>query len=230
MKTGKRGIFVKREEILQRIRGRQIIAIVRGVDAEDCVSLAEALYRGGIDLMEITFDQRRPESWITTAHTIYRVAAAMAGRMEVGAGTVCTTEQADLAYRGGAKYIISPDADPAVIAHTRARGMVSIPGALTPSEIKRSYTAGADLVKVFPASAVGAAFFKAVHAPLGHIPLLAVGGIHEKNLGEYLNAGAAGIGVGGNLVNRQWIQEGAFDQITAAAQAYRCAVGTVKGE
>ena len=219
-----------REDIILKIRQNRIIAIIRGIASDDCIRLAEALYQGGIRLVEITFDQSHPESWISTAKTINSVALMTEGRMEVGAGTVCSAEQVDLAYRAGAKFIISPDADADVISRTRERGMVSVPGAFTPSEIKRCYNEGADFVKIFPASGVGPAFFKSVRAPLSHIPLLAVGGINEKNLGEFLKAGAAGIGVGGNLVNKEWIKNGEFDKITVAAKEYLRAAGTQKGE
>lgn len=221
---------MNREDIISKIRKNYIVAIVRGVAPDDCVRLAEALYKGGIQLVEITFDQSKPESWDATAQAIKSVAAHMDGRMEVGAGTVCSVEQVDLAYRAGAKFIISPDSDETVISRTRACGMVSISGAFTPSEIKRSYEQGADFVKIFPATGVGPSFIKAVCAPLSHIPLLAVGGVDEKNVGEFLQAGAVGVGVGGNLVNKQWIKNGEFDKITAAAQEYVRAIGFVKGE
>lgn len=219
-----------REDIILKIRQNRIIAIIRGIDSDASIRLAEALYKGGIRLVEITFDQSHPESWISTAKTINDIALLMKGKMEVGAGTICSVELVDLAYRAGSKFIISPDADASVIHRTRELGLVSIPGAFTPSEIKSCYNEGADFIKVFPASVVGPEFFKSVRAPLSHIPLLAVGGINEKNMGEFLKAGAAGIGVGGNLVNKEWIKNGEFDKITVAAKEYLRAAGTQKGE
>lgn len=95
---------------------------------------------------------------------------------------------------------------------------------MTPSEILSAHAAGADLVKLFPAAVLGAAYLKAVRGPISHVPLMAVGGASEKNAAEFLRAGAAGLGVGGNLANRQWIAQGAFEKITQAAQALTDAV------
>ena len=112
----------------------------------------------------------------------------------------------------------------AVIARTRELGMVSMPGALTPTEIVKAYNAGADIVKVFPIGNLGAGYLKAVKAPLSHIPMAAVGGVNEKNAADFIKAGAAGLGVGGNLVNKEWIANGEWDKITALAQAFTDAV------
>ena len=99
-----------------------------------------------------------------------------------------------------------------MIKRTRELGLVSMPGALTPSEIMTAHRAGADFVKLFPAADMGPGYLKAVRAPLNHIKLMAVGGINEKNAGDFLAAGAAGVGVGGNLANRAWIEAGEFGQ------------------
>ena len=165
-----------------------------------------------------------PDSWEDNAATIRAVGDAMNGKLFVGAGTVCSVELCDLAAGAGAQFIISPDADEAVISRTRELGLISIPGALTPTEIKAAWCAGADFVKVFPASAMGPAYLKAVRAPLSHIPLMAVGGVNEQNAGDFIRAGCCGIGVGGNLVNKEWIAAGEFEKITASAAEYLRAV------
>ena len=213
-----------REQILKAIRDTKVIAIVRGVEGEPCIRLAEAMYAGGIRLVEFTFDMKAPDSWKDNAATIRAVGDAMKGKLFVGAGTVCSVELCDLAAEAGAQFIISPDADEMVIRRTRELGLVSIPGALTPTEIKAAWCAGADFVKVFPASAMGPAYLKAVRAPLGHIPLMAVGGVNEKNAADFIRAGCCGIGVGGNLVNKEWIAAGEFEKITASAAEYLRAV------
>ena len=105
--------------------------------------------------------------------------------------------------------------------------MVSVPGAMTPTEIKQAYLAGADFVKLFPAGSLGAGYLKAVKAPLNHIPILAVGGISERNVQEYLAAGAEGFGIGGNLAKKAWIDAGEFDKLTEAASAV---ITAIKGE
>ena len=138
----------------------------------------------------------------------------------MGAGTVTTLEMLDAAYQAGAKFIVSPDMNPEIIAKTAELGLVSMPGAMTPTEILAAYRAGADFVKVFPATSLGAAYVKAVRGPFNHIPLLAVGGVNEKNVDEFIKAGAVGAGVGGNLVNKDWIAAGEFDKITALAKEF----------
>ena len=140
--------------------------------------------------------------------------------MEVGAGTVTSVELVELAAKAGAKYIISPDTNVDVIRRTRELGLVSLPGALTPSEITTAYNNGADFVKLFPIADMGASYVKAVRAPLGHIDMLAVGGVNDKNLKSFLDAGVCGAGIGGNLVNKAWIAAGEYEKITEIARTY----------
>ena len=217
-----------REEVIERVSREKIIAIVRGVGSEQCMNVANALYGGGVRLMEITYDQSSPGSWAATAEAIGDIARAFEGRMLVGAGTVTETALVGLTRDAGGLFIISPDTNTDVIKRTRELGLVSMPGALTPSEIMTAHRAGADFVKLFPAADMGPGYLKAVRAPLNHIKLMAVGGINEKNAGDFLAAGAAGVGVGGNLANRAWIEAGEFGKITAAASALVSAVAAFK--
>ncbi len=210
-----------REEIIERIDSTKLICIVRGVYGEDCVKLAKALYAGGIELMEVTFDQSRPEQLSRTSDTVAMLVHEMKDRMHFGAGTVTTPEMLELARKAGARFIVSPDVNPEIIGRTVDMGLVSLPGALTPTEILTAHRAGADFIKVFPASVMGPAYFKAVRGPFNHIKLLAVGGVSDQKIGEYLAAGAVGAGVGGNLVNKDWIRNGEFDKITALARSFR---------
>ncbi|MBE6975971.1 MAG: bifunctional 4-hydroxy-2-oxoglutarate aldolase/2-dehydro-3-deoxy-phosphogluconate aldolase [Ruminococcaceae bacterium] len=207
-----------RDIIIQKVLDKKIVAIVRGVYGQDCVNLAKALYAGGVELMEVTFDQSKPEAFDRTSDTIRLLVETMGDKMIFGAGTVTSLETLELARRAGAKFVVSPDTNAAVIKATIEAGMVSMPGALTPTEIVTAYSCGADFVKVFPTSGLGAGYIKAVCAPLNHIRMLAVGGVSEKNVGEFLKAGCVGAGVGGNLVNKEWIKNGEFDKITALAQ------------
>lgn len=209
-----------REETLKRIHEKKVIAIVRGQQPAVMKELASAMLAGGVDLIEVTFPQSNPDGWKDTAESIHLLNTAFGGRIMAGAGTVLTEEQLHMAYDAGARYIITPNTDEKLIAEIRRLGLVALPGALTPSEIVRAYHAGADAVKVFPVDSLGPAYIKAVKAPLSHIPLMAVGGVTEKNAADYLRAGCMGLGVGGNLVNREWIANGEFDKITALAQEY----------
>lgn len=205
---------------MEWIQTHRIIAIVRGLAPAPMEALTGALLAGGIALVEVTFDQANPESWQGTADSIQRIGKCFAGRVLAGAGTVLTQAQLHMAADAGAHYIISPNADEGVIRETRRLGLVSLPGALTPTEIAFAYGAGAHAVKVFPVGGLGAEYIRAVRAPLSHIPLLAVGGINEDNAAAFLAAGCIGLGVGGNLVHKQWIGAGEWEKITRMAAAY----------
>ena len=207
-----------RDQVIQAIEAEKVIAIVRGVSPDQCMRVADALYAGGIRLMEVTFDQKNPASFRTTADAIAAIGKAYEGRMLVGAGTVTTTELVELTAEAGGKYVISPDVNVDVIRRTRELGMVSLPGAMTPTEVMTAHRAGADFVKLFPAGNLGTAYVKAVRAPISHVKLLAVGGINEDNVADFLRAGMVGAGVGGNLANKKWIEAGDFEKITETAR------------
>jgi len=209
-----------REQIIQKVLDKKIVAIVRGVYDEDCVNLAKALCAGGIELLEVTFDQSKPEALVRTSDTIRRLVEELGDKMAFGAGTVTSLEMLELAKNAGAQFIVSPDTNEEVIKATVAAGLVSMPGAMTPTEIVTAHRYGADFVKVFPTSNLGAAYIKAIRGPINHIRLLAVGGVNEKNIGEFIKAGVNGAGVGGNLVNKEWIRNGEFDKITALAEEF----------
>lgn len=217
-----------REKVIETALREKVIAIVRGVESEKCLKVAQALYDGGIRMMEVTYDQKNPDSWRSTAKAIGDIAKQFEGRLLVGAGTVTSTALVEMTHEAGGLFIISPDTNVEVIKRTRELGMVSMPGALTPSEIMTAHNAGADIVKLFPAGDFGPGYLKAVKAPISHVKMMAVGGINEKNIGDFLKAGAVGAGIGGNLANRAWIEAGEFDRITETARAILAAVAEFK--
>lgn len=204
--------------VLDRIYTEKIIAIVRGISSTQIVSLARALEAGGVSCIEVTFDQTAPEE---TLASLRAVKEAMGGAVCLGAGTVMTVEQVERSVQAGAEYIISPNVDEAVIRATKKLDKISIPGAMTPTETAFAWQCGADIVKLFPAGLLGPAYIKAVKAPLKHIPVTAVGNITVDNCASFIEAGAVGVGVGGSLVSAQLVAQGRFDEITAAARAYR---------
>ena len=209
-----------REAIIQEILDKKIIAIVRGLPEPQAVPLAGALLAGRISLIEVTFNQAAPETFSHTANAIAAIRNAYGDKMRVGAGTVMTTEQLRMAHDAGAGFIISPNVDEAVIGQTRELGLVSLPGCMTPTECAAAHDYGADFIKIFPAGVLGPAYFKALLAPLSHLKFLAVGGVDCANIPGFLRAGALGFGVGGNLVNKEWIAARRFDLITQAAGEY----------
>lgn len=209
-----------REEILQTIEKEKIIVIVRGVEREKLIPLAEAMYAGGIRLLEVTYSANGKVSDEDTAENIRMLAECFKGRMFVGAGTVLTEKQVELTAQAGGKFIISPDTCPPVIQKTRELGLISMPGALTPTEIQAAHRAGADFVKLFPITSFGTGYVKAVKAPLSHIKLLAVGGVDENNMPDYLKAGVSGFGVGSNIIDKKMLETGDWSGITALAEKY----------
>ena len=213
-----------RQSVIQQICEKKIIAIVRGADVAQAVAAAKALYEGGVSLVEVTFNQKAPETSVTTAEAIRSIREQLGDRVLVGAGTVLTVEQVKLAVDAGAAYIISPNTDEAVIAKTLELGLISLPGAYTPTEAVRAHNAGADFVKVFPCVGDAPAYVNALCAPLSHIKFLAVGGVSVENAADFMKAGAVGLGVGSSLVNKKWLDSGEYFKITEQAQRFVDAV------
>lgn len=207
-------------DIIKTIENEKIVVIVRGVESEKLVPLAEAMYKGGIRLLEITYSANGSVSDEETANNIKILAEHFKGRMYIGAGTVIKESQVELTKAAGGSFIISPDTYPDVIKKTKELGMVSMPGALTPSEIQIAHRAGADFVKLFPITNMGVGYVKAVKAPLSHIKLLAVGGVNESNMKDYLNAGVCGFGIGSNIIDKKLIAENNYEAITELAKKY----------
>lgn len=205
---------------IQQIEKNKIIVIVRGVAKEKLLPLAEAMYEGGIRLIECTYDASGKISDEEIAENIRMLAEHFAGKMAVGAGTVLTEKQVELTKQAGGKFIISPDTNPELIAFTKKCGLVSIPGAITPTEVATAHRAGADFVKLFPINLHGPKYVKDLKAPLSHVKLLAVGGITVDNMQDYLDAGAVGLGVGSGIVFKKMIDEDRFDEIVGLAENY----------
>lgn len=209
---------------LEYVKQRKIVAIVRNLPPEHIVRLGHAFEEGGIGLMEVTYNQKAPETWKDTANAIEAIEKEFGDRMRVGAGTVITLEQVAMTYNAGGHYLVTPSTQPEIIRAGKALGLGLYPGAMTPTEILAAYEAGADAVKIFPASVLGPSYIKAVRAPLSQIPVMAVGGINEKNAADFMKAGCVGLGVGGNLVNKEWIENGEWGKITALAKEFIKAV------
>lgn len=209
-----------KNQTIDFIKENKIIAIVRGVSKDKIVDLGNALYEGGIRLIEVTFNQKDPNHLETTGEIIKELSEKMQGKICVGAGTVMNEAQCMAAYNAGAKYFISPNTNADVIKKANELGVVSIPGALTPTEAAFAYDTGADFVKLFPAGNLGTGYIKSVCAPLNHIDFLAVGGINAKNAQDFIDVGVCGVGVGGNLVDVKVINAGEFGKITEAAKEY----------
>lgn len=205
-------------EIENAVLETKVVAIVRGFSPEVCLKLADSYRQGGIRLVEVTFNQKAPETWRDTVAAIRAIRREFSEVMRVGAGTVLTEEQLSMCEDAGGEYIVTPNVKPSLIRAAVGRGLVAMPGALTPSEAVDAWEAGASFVKLFPAGSLGPGYVKAVRAPLSHIPFLAVGGVSASNAADFMRAGCVGVGVGGNLTNKEWIDAGAWDRIVSAAR------------
>ena len=212
--------MLNREEIIKDVEKNKIIVILRGFNREQLISTVSAMEKGGIRLVEVTFDQSGGIDDKTTAENIRAIKEHFSGRVRVGAGTVMTEEQVELAFWAGAEFIISPDCYERVIRKTRELGMVSMPGALTPTEAANAHRFGADFVKLFPNSEMKPSYLKALASPLSHIKLHAVGGVNAANLKEYLGAGAVGIGVATAIADKTAIFRGDYEMITELARSF----------
>jgi 2-dehydro-3-deoxyphosphogluconate aldolase/(4S)-4-hydroxy-2-oxoglutarate aldolase len=203
---------------LEQILEYKIVAILRGCVPERIPAIAAALAGGGVCLLEITLNSPG------ALEAIRGVTDTMGDKLLVGAGTVLTATEAEAAIDAGARFILSPSLDIDTIRATRQRGVVSIPGAFTATEILTAYRNGADIVKVFPAS-VGPSYFRDLRGPLPQIPLMPTGGVNLDNIREFRAAGAVAFGIGSALAPAgQEITPAALQQLTAKAAEYIKAV------
>jgi len=208
------------QKVIDLIEEQKIIAIIRGISLADIVPTVVALCIGGIRLVEITFDHSSATGEKDAAHAIEQIKTHFDDKVLVGAGTVLNELQVQLAINSGACYIISPNVDPNVIHKTNEMGAISIPGAMTPTEIAEAYSLGGHFVKLFPAGCLGLEYIKAIRAPLSHVPLLLVGGVNDQNLESFLDTGICGVGIGSNIVDTKLIKEQRFNELSMLAKKY----------
>lgn len=208
----------RKNKTIESILENKIIAIIRGIDESEISIVAQALFRSGIKLLEVTFNMSEPSHDLIIAKQITQIRELLGDEIKVGAGTVLTTEQVDIACSAHADFIVSPNVNTDVISRTIKAGLVSIPGAFTASEIADADRAGADFIKVFPVNIGGDDYIKAIRAPLSGMRLIAVGGVNETNIRKYLDAGCVGVGVGGQLVSKAKVAAGLIDKIEETAR------------
>jgi len=202
---------------LSYILEHKIVAIMRGMPSKDAVNLANALLRGGINILEITLNSPN------ALQVIEELSQQFKDTMLIGAGTVLTAEEANNAINAGAQFIISPALIEDVITATKDAGKVSIPGAYTPTEILQAHRRGADIIKVFPAP--NAAYIKNILAPLNHLKIMPTGGVNVDNIKDYAAAGAVAFGIGNALVNsKEEVNELYFQNLEDKARRFTGAV------
>lgn len=205
-------------QFVKEYKESKVIVVCRGIAEEEIVRVAKALYDGGIRFMEVPFNQSKPETFAQTARQIKLVKEALQGKMHVGAGTVITMEQFEIAKEAGAEIIVSPTLEEDVIVATKQAGLISMPGCATPSEMTKAYKLGADLIKLFPASVVTLKTIKEISVPLSHIPMVCFGGVTLENIREVLGTGVVGVGMATTILNKEALANKDYARITELAE------------
>ena len=212
-----------REEILRRITDCGVIAVIRASSTDQLLDVGRALLAGGVIGVEVT---------MTTPGAldgIRMLSRELGPGVVVGVGTVMDAEACRRAIDAGTQYVVSPHFDEHVVAATRERGKVSMPGAMTPTEILRAAAGGADVVKVFPSAGLGPQYFRDVLAPLPNLKLMPTGGVDPKNAGEWIKAGAVCVGAGASLVPKDAVARKDWGAITANARTMVESVRRARG-
>ena len=189
-------------KIIEHISQTGTVAILRGVEPASIVPLGQALLEAGVGAIEITLNSEGAFEGIKKLRT------ALDGKIPVGAGTVMTGEAAREAIEAGAMFILSPHLAEETLAASLAAQIPAIVGVMTPTEAVRAYHLGAEMVKIFPAGSIGADFFRELRGPLPYIKTMAVGGVNADNAGGFIKAGAAAIGAGSQLIDREAVGRG----------------------
>lgn len=206
---------MEKTKMMQRIREIGLVPVLRATSAKEAMTIADAIIAGGVTVLEITMTVPG------AIQVIEQLVQHHGDKLLVGAGTVLDAETARSCLLAGAQFVVSPALDVRTIELCRRYGVPVMPGALTPTEIVTAWQAGADVVKVFPCSALGGAkYLKALQSPLPQIQLIPTGGVSLSTAEEFLAAGAFALGVGSDLVDAKAAAEGKTDVITENARKY----------
>jgi len=210
-------------QVLEGLTTAGIVPVIRAESAQTAVKIVEALVAGGIRTLEITMT-------VPDAIGAIRTVAARFGRdVLLGAGTVTSRALAEGSIEAGAEFLVTPCVVPDVIAVARERGVAVLPGAMTPTEVFAAWSAGGDIIKIFPASHVGgASYLKALKGPFPQIKLCPTGGVNLQTIGDFVKAGSSALVDGGELVSKAAIDRGDFDAITRLASEYVQAFAAAK--
>ncbi|MGH9617711.1 MAG: bifunctional 4-hydroxy-2-oxoglutarate aldolase/2-dehydro-3-deoxy-phosphogluconate aldolase [Acidobacteriaceae bacterium] len=215
---------MEKSKIMHHMHEVGLVPVLRASSAEEAIKIADAIVSGGVNILEVTMTVPG------AIHVIEQLASHHGDKLLLGAGTVLDSETARSCLLAGAQFIVSPALDLRTIEMCRRYGVPIMPGALTPTEIVAAWQAGADVVKVFPCSALGGAkYLKALQGPLPQIQLVPTGGVSLSTAEEFLAAGAFALGVGGDLVDSKAAREGRIEVITENARKYVAIVKKFRG-
>ncbi|HEY1922213.1 MAG TPA: bifunctional 4-hydroxy-2-oxoglutarate aldolase/2-dehydro-3-deoxy-phosphogluconate aldolase [Tepidisphaeraceae bacterium] len=208
-----------KEQSFRQIADAGVVAVIRARSKDQLIGIAEALLAGGVPAIEVTMSTPDPIAGIEM------LAKRFGDRAVLGVGTVMDADTAKNAIAAGAEFVVSPMFDEHIVAAVKKLGKIVIPGAFTPTEILRAWTAGADVVKVFPSTGLGPQYFRDILAPLPQLKLTPTGGVDVKNAGEWIRAGAVFIGAGSSLIGKEALTKNDWSSVTANAIAF---VGTIR--
>jgi len=214
---------LSKEQVLARMSECGVVAVIRAPSKELLTDITRALLAGGVISVEVTMST--PDA----IAGIEMLARQFGDQALIGVGTVLKPETARDAIAAGAKFVVSPAFDPEVVAVANREKVAVIPGAFTPTEILRAWNGGADVVKVFPSTALGPGYFKDVLAPLPFLKLTPTGGVDAKNAGAWIKAGAVCVGAGSSLVSKDAMQNRDWNAISDNAKAFVAAVKAARG-
>ena len=213
-----------RTDVVRHIESEGIVAVIRIAAADKLRAVIDALAEGGVRALEVTMTVPRALDLIS------EIAGALPKGFLVGAGTVLDTETARLAILSGAQFVVSPVLRRPVVEMCHRYDVAALPGCFTPTEILEAWEAGADIVKVFPATALGPGFFKDVRGPLPQVKLMPTGGVSLDNAGDWIAAGAVAVGVGTALLDAKAIACGDYAVLTANARRICASVRKAREE
>ena len=201
-------------EVLEKVKELGLLAVIRGPSAELTVKMVEALVAGGVLGIEITYSTPNAEEVVRT------LSQAFGSRIVLGMGTLTKPEQANTAKAAGANFIVSPVCEAFLVKSMVDSGLLTMAGALTPTEVLQAYNLGADVIKIFPGSLGGPAYIKALKGPFPYIPMMPTGGVSANNVAEWFSTGVVAVGAGSELCPPQLAKEGKFDEISRRAAEF----------
>lgn len=214
---------MKRVVILKKIEAAGLIAVIRGATKEEAIQVAEAVVKGGMKGIELTFTVPQAAEAIQELVQQYK----QESEVVIGAGTVLDATTARLAIMAGAEYIVSPSFDQETAELCNLYQIPYLPGCMTITEMKTALKSGVDIIKLFPGSVYGPSIVKAFKAPIPHLNIMPTGGVSLENMTEWFAAGVVAVGVGGNLLAP--VEKGDFKTVTKIAQQYMAKYDAIKG-
>lgn len=209
-------------EVVSEMERTGVVAVIRAQSSEQLIDVVGALYEGGLTCVEVTMTT--PDALAV----IHSASKEFAGKCVIGVGTVLDAETARAAILAGAEYVVSPILDFDTITMCKRYSKAVVPGCFTPTEILRAWQAGADVIKVFPATKLGPAFFKDVRGPLPQVRMTPTGGVSLENTGDFIKAGAVCVGVGSAMVTKKAVAEKDYATLSANAAAFLEAVADAR--